>query len=301
MASYGILVVNWPLVLGVDAGGVVVEVGKEAASKYGFQAGDEVFGCTRLGSLGYSAGQEYFLMDAHVTIPKPNNISLIEAATLGVASETACLGLFDGLGMTLPDPKNLPPAQDEWIVILGGASSVGRSAVQLAKACGYKVAASCSSKSAASVKELEAIPFDYKKSIDEQVKEVMEITSGKVARIFDAVAADDPVLPRELFKVSKSSHKFFSTTNDWAGIGDFEGGKTHQVELGPVGRPEADDLNAKIASYIPVIVGLIQSGKLLPGEYEVIGEGGFDDAVKAYTHQRSGAGGSRKVVVRVSR
>jgi NADPH:quinone reductase-like Zn-dependent oxidoreductase len=299
MAAYGLLVVNWPLGLGVDAAGVVVEVGSEASSKYGFAPGDQVFGCTRLGMLGYTGAQEYFLFDAAVTLRKPENISLVEAVTLGVASETACLGLFDGLNITLPDPKNLPASKDEWVIILGGASSVGKAAIQLAKAAGYKVAASCSSKSAAVVKEIGAVPFDYKQPLADQVKAVLDITDGDVARIYDAVAGNDPVLAKELFKASKSTEKLFATTNDWSGIGDFEGGKTYLVELGYVGRPEGAQLNKKIATYIPVITGLIEAGKLLPAEYEVIGSGGFEDAIKAYHHQLSGAGGSRKVVVKI--
>ena len=57
MSSSGLLVLDWPLVLGVDASGVVVEVGENASKK--FKVGDEVAGCTRLGSKGYSTGQEY--------------------------------------------------------------------------------------------------------------------------------------------------------------------------------------------------------------------------------------------------
>jgi len=135
--------------------------------------------------------------------------------------------------------------------------------------------------------------------LSDKLKDVVDITSGKVSRIFDAVAADDPILAKELFKATKSTEKFFSTTNDWTGIGDFEGGKSRVIKFGPVGRPEAKDLNANIEAYIPLITGLIESGKLMPAEYEVIGEGGFEDAVKAYHHQRSGAGGSRKVVVKI--
>ncbi|KAJ9612425.1 hypothetical protein H2200_004022 [Cladophialophora chaetospira] len=299
MAAYGLLVVGWPLGLGVDAAGIVVEAGSEATSKYGFKVGDGVFGCTRLGTLGYNGAQEYLLFDAHVTFKKPDNISHVEAVTLGVAGDTACLGLFDGLKLDLPDPKNLPASRDEWVILLGGASSVGKAAIQLAKASGYKVVASCSSKSAAGVKELGAVPFDYKQSLEDQVKTVLDITGGDVARIYDAVAGNDPVLAKELFKTSKSTEKLFATTNDWTGITDFEGGKTYLVQLGGVGRPEAADLNGKIAKYIPVITGLVESGKLVPSEYEVIGDGGFDAAVKAYHHQLSGAGGSKKVVVKI--
>jgi len=41
------------------------------------------------------------------------------------------------------------------------------------------------------------------------------------------------------------------------------------------------------------------TGKLQPGEYQVIGEGGFEDAIKASKYQKSGAAGSQKVVVEI--
>jgi len=299
MGNSGILVLDWPLVLGVDAGGVIVEAGENATSEYGLKPGDEVCGCTRLGTKGHSTAQEYFLLDANVTIPKPKNLSLAEAATLGVGAETACLALFEGLKIPLLDPAHLPEEKDEWVVILGGASSVGKFAIQLARVCGYKVVASCSSRSAEVVKELGATPFDYKTSVDQQLEDVLKITSGKYSRIFDAVAADDPVLAKALFKASSAPEKYFATTNDWAGIPDFEGGKTYWTQFGPVGRPEAKELNTSIAKYIPIIVVLVEAGKLKPSDYELIGPGGFGDAVKAYHYQQSGAGGSRKVVVKI--
>lgn len=51
------LVASWPMVLGCDASGTVVEVGKEAESI--FKVGDRVCGCTRLGETGYGTFQEY--------------------------------------------------------------------------------------------------------------------------------------------------------------------------------------------------------------------------------------------------
>lgn len=53
----GLLVSSFPIVLGCDASGVVVEVGKEAESF--FKVGDRVCGCTRLGDPGYGTFQEY--------------------------------------------------------------------------------------------------------------------------------------------------------------------------------------------------------------------------------------------------
>ena len=51
------LVSSFPMVLGCDASGTVVEVGEEAESI--FKVGDRVCGCTRLGEKGYGTFQEY--------------------------------------------------------------------------------------------------------------------------------------------------------------------------------------------------------------------------------------------------
>lgn len=52
----GLLVEGWPIVLGCDASGVVVEVGEEVTK---FQVGAGVFGCVRVGFPGYMTFQEF--------------------------------------------------------------------------------------------------------------------------------------------------------------------------------------------------------------------------------------------------
>lgn len=302
IGNMGLLTVDgFPVGLGVDAAGVVVKVGEKASAK--FKVGDEVCGCTRLGTRGYNTAQEFFLMDADVTIPKPKNISIQQAATVGVGSETACLGIFNGLAVEVPSVDKLPVPRDEWLVVLGGASSVGKFAIQIALACGFKVIASCSAHSADVVRELGASVFDYKKPLEEQVKDTMATTGGKFTRVFDAVASNDALaraLFKELNKEGKTSgQKYFATTNDWSGIGDFEGGKTYQIALGVVGRPDGAELNAQLATFIPLIVGLIEQGKMQPANYDIVGQGGFDDAVEAYKYQQKGAGGANKVLVKI--
>ena len=86
-------------------------------------------------------------MDAQVTFPNPKNITLAQSATIGSGSITAFSGIFDGLKIQLIDPENLPDPKDEWVLVFGGASSVGKCAVQTLKAAGYKVVTTCSAKS----------------------------------------------------------------------------------------------------------------------------------------------------------
>ena len=301
MATVGLLVLEWPLVIGADASGVIVEASPEAESKYNFKAGDYVCGCTRLGMKQYAAGQEYFLMDAQVTIPKPKNLALAQAATIGAALETASLAVFQGLRIDLFDPDTEQGGKDDWMVVLGGGSSVGAAAIQLLRAAGYKVLASCSERSVANVRNLGADTFDYKASMQDQVDRVFEITEGKIGGIFDAAASDDPVVAKELFNHDswQSASKLFATTNDWSDVGSWSGGQTYEIELGPIGRPDAKDLNGFLEKVIPVLVKLVEHGKVKSGDYEVIGDGGLEDIVRAYKHKAGGASGQRKIVVKV--
>ena len=50
---------------------------------------------------------------------------------------------------------------------------------------------------------------------------------------------------------------------------------------------------------IPVIVGLVEKGMVVPNPYDIVGKGGFEDAIEALKYQQSGAGGSNKVLVKI--
>lgn len=52
----GLLVESWPIVLGCEFSGVVVEAGKDVKD---FKIGDKVYGIVRIGFPGYMAFQEY--------------------------------------------------------------------------------------------------------------------------------------------------------------------------------------------------------------------------------------------------
>jgi len=283
---------------------VVVRTGSKAVGPLGpFKIGDEVLGCTRVGSKGYSTCQEYFLMDAALTTPKPKNITLPQAATVGVGFYTACLGVFYGLHIAIPHPGELPAPSGAWAVVTGGASSVGKYAVQLLKALGFKVATTCSAKSAEVLKDIGAdATIDYKRSEEEQIEELLSVTGGKAGRIFDAVACNEGFAMKIFEKLEKvEGSKWFTTTNDWTPMpsSSFSGGAIYPIKLGHIGRPGATELNAKISLFIPLIHSLIESGKVVPSEYEVIGKTGFESAIEAYAYQGAGKGGNKKVLVKL--
>ena len=73
-----------------------------------------------------------------------------------------------------------------------------------------------------------------------------------------------------------------------------------QVALGPIGKPDAKDLNGKLVKYIPVIFNLLDGGKIKPNEVHVFGQG-FEKVAAAVEHQQKGTGAGSKVVVELGK
>ncbi len=131
---------KFPMILGFDLAGVVLEVGSQVT---GFQVGDEIYG-----SLGVPGGAyaEIAAVPQKVAAIKSKKISFEEAAALPVAALTAL--------QSLRDKANIQPSQS--VLINGASGGVGIFAVQIAKALGAEVTGVCSSKNLDFVKSLGA-------------------------------------------------------------------------------------------------------------------------------------------------
>jgi NADPH:quinone reductase-like Zn-dependent oxidoreductase len=149
MAQQGFSVESWPFTPGCDASGIVVKTGPNSVSALGteWKEGDRVFGCTRVGTKGYTPWAEYFLFDAQVCFPVPHNLSLAEVAGTSVGLLTAAVGVFTHLHIPLIDVDSLPGARNEWALVFGGSGSVGQFAVQFLKLAGFEVVTTSSAKS----------------------------------------------------------------------------------------------------------------------------------------------------------
>jgi NADPH:quinone reductase-like Zn-dependent oxidoreductase len=117
-------------VLGCDIAGRVEAVGKNAQQ---FKPGDEVFGVTGFAGKGFA---EYVCALEKKLALKPANLSFEEAAAVPVAASTALQGLRD-YGRIQPGHK---------VLIEGASGGVGTFAVQIAKAFGAEVTATCSTR-----------------------------------------------------------------------------------------------------------------------------------------------------------
>ncbi len=124
--------------LGADIAGIVEAVGTNVTQ---FKLGDEIFG-------GCSGGgfAEYTLTRENAIVLKPASLTFETVAAVPVAALTALQGLRDK-GQIQPGQK---------VLIDGASGGVGTFAVQIAKAFGAEVTATCSTRNLDMVRSIEA-------------------------------------------------------------------------------------------------------------------------------------------------
>lgn len=118
---------KFPLVLGYDVAGEVVEIGPEVTR---FQPGDAVFGGVYVRRQGGSYA-ELALAQESALAPKPQSLSFEEAAVVPMAGLTALQALRDKGEL----------GSGEKAMINGASGGVGHFAVQIASALGARVTA----------------------------------------------------------------------------------------------------------------------------------------------------------------
>lgn len=129
-----------PLVLGWDVSGVVEDVGLGVTL---FKPGDEVFGMLPY-PRGVGAHAEYAVGPTRAFVPKPAQLSHVQAAALPLAGLTALQSLVDTAQLRTGDR----------VLIHAAAGGVGHLAVQLAKAYGAHVIGTASATNHAFLAEL---------------------------------------------------------------------------------------------------------------------------------------------------
>ena len=138
--DYGLFIVpNWqyPAILGSDGAGTVAAIGSSVS---GFNVGDRVFFQSGYGSPDVSTFQEYIKLPAEVVAKTPKNISDEEASGIVLATHAAATAFYDKTGHGMTPPWGVGGdvvGKDKAIVILGGSSSVGQYAIQLARLSGF--------------------------------------------------------------------------------------------------------------------------------------------------------------------
>ncbi|WP_226038094.1 NADP-dependent oxidoreductase [Aquibacillus saliphilus] len=135
---------SFPIILGWDVAGIIVETGKDVKN---FAVGDEVF--ARPDTTADGTYAEYTTVDENLLAKKPKNLSYEEAASIPLAGLTAWQCLVDKTEVKKGDK----------VLIQAGAGGVGSLAIQMAKHLGAYVATTASETNEAYVKQLGADQF----------------------------------------------------------------------------------------------------------------------------------------------
>ncbi|HEX8932296.1 MAG TPA: NADP-dependent oxidoreductase [Patescibacteria group bacterium] len=140
---------NFPVTLGGDFSGVIIDAGKVSA----FKVGDEVYGSTLVLGAGSGAFAEFAVAKAETIALKPKNTTYIEAAALPLVGVSAYQALVEHIKLS----------KGQKILIHGGAGGIGSIAIQLSKHLGAYVVATANGKDKDFVKALGADEvIDYK-------------------------------------------------------------------------------------------------------------------------------------------
>ncbi|WP_078548358.1 NADP-dependent oxidoreductase [Litchfieldia alkalitelluris] len=177
---------EFPIILGWDAAGVVVEVGSNVTD---FKVGDSVF--TRPATTNRGTYAEYLSVDTNLLARMPEKMSFEEAASIPLAGLTAwqCLVDFGNI------------QKGEKVLVHAGAGGVGIFAIQIAKSLGAYVATTASENNIEFLKSLGADEvINYKEN------DFSEVLNG-LDLVLDSMGGD---IQSKSYKVLKEKGKLVS-------------------------------------------------------------------------------------------
>ncbi|CAL8315593.1 unnamed protein product [Lota lota] len=161
---------EFPLILGRDVSGVVVECGSQVTH---FAPGDEVWAAVPPWKQGSLA--EYLTLTEYEVSHKPKSLSHTEAASVPYVATTALSALVNAAGLCRDN------CSDKRVLITGGSGGVGTFSIQLLKAWGAHVTVTCAGNAEGLVRGLGA-------------DEVVDYTAGDVGAQLESTEKYDVVL-----------------------------------------------------------------------------------------------------------
>ncbi|KIW44755.1 uncharacterized protein PV06_03203 [Exophiala oligosperma] len=184
---------KYPIVPGCEVAGEIVEVGSGVT---GLSVGQRVIAsCDSYVQRAPDSGafQEYSVVKAAITAPIPDSLSYEAASVLPIGLSTAGSALFLPKHLGLPVPSLTPKRIEGVILVLGGSSSVGCNAIQLAKAAGVEVITTAGKHNFELVKSLGAArAFD--RSAPDTINDILTYLRGKkLLGIVNAIGDKDTV------------------------------------------------------------------------------------------------------------
>ncbi|KAI0674318.1 oxidoreductase [Trametes maxima] len=295
-------------ILGLDWAGEVVQVGRNVTSR---QVGERVAGFV-LGnsSDGIGAFAEYVKSPADLVWRIPEKLSYDEAASMSIGLCTCAQALYHKGRLELPLPGKEAVERNEWFFIYGGSSSCGQYTIQLARASGFKVAATSSPRNFELLKSLGAAAvFDYHDP--EIVQKVKQVTGDSIRYGLDAIGSRaTQELSQRVFGPAGGKLLTLMPVVPEAKVRDDVTVTFTLVHTGlrqpldfpayvpGVHYPASSDDNAEMVAFIATIPQLVEQGRLVPNPLK-LWDGGLAAVPQGLRYLQEGNVSGEKIVVRV--
>ncbi|TFY84007.1 hypothetical protein EWM64_g14 [Hericium alpestre] len=267
----GVFVDEFPAVAGNDGAGTIEELGEGVT---GVQKGDRVL-LQGLWVPDRGTFQQYVLGDAVRVAKIPSKYSFDEAATVPLTFATAAIGLYGkkgaargGAGLARPwTASGRDKYKGNAALIVGGSSSVGRYAIQLAKLSGFgPIITTASSRNAEYAKSAGATHvIDYHTTSYADLPAAVAKIAPSVPLVYDAIAS--PEAQEASWKILAPKGSLITTLEPSVGkLGEeAEDGKTVHFVFGSSNSPE----NYYISNdFYDHLTSLLDTGAIKPNRFE---------------------------------
>ncbi|CAO2651548.1 Nn.00g041180.m01.CDS01 [Neocucurbitaria sp. VM-36] len=288
--DYGIFLQKYPNVCGTDVAGEVYEVGEGVTH---VKKGDRVLAhAFSLVTNNPANGgfQLYTSCNALVVSKIPSDLAYTSAAVLPLAISTASACLFRRETLALPLPTSSPSSNGKSVLIWGGSSSVGATAIQLAVGAGVKVVSVASKHNLDKLKGLGATAaIDYKSP--KAAEDIIAALEGtEFAGICDCIGTPDAAAAwAPVFK--KLGGRYGSVMPNAQGLPEgIEGASVFGPSVALADRYVGDVVWAK---WVPEA---LKAGTLKAVPEAIVIQGGLDAVQKGYDEQKKGVSFGKIVV-----
>ncbi|KAG2126311.1 chaperonin 10-like protein [Suillus clintonianus] len=292
-SGYIQFVPSYPAVIGEEAAGTVEAVGEGVTD---FKKGDRIFFQAQIGSK-FTTFQQYCIVFAYSAAKIPENISFDQAASVQVGIIPFAVALYaqqpEGLAHLAPWLEGgHGKYAGQPIVIMGGTSTLGQYATQLARLSGFSpLITTASFHNTELLSSLGATHvLDRKLSTAALKDAIAKITSTPIALAFDAISLPD---------TQQTAHDIITAggtviTVRAPQVDNKSEDKVVQQVVGIIHAPPNRELGK---SFMPVLTQWLADGTIKPNTVEVV-PGGLNGVSSGLQRLKNNLVNGKKLVVR---
>jgi NADPH:quinone reductase len=261
---------------GLEVAGTIEAGDAATLAEYGFSLGQSV--CALVAGGGYA---QYCVAPAAQCLPVPAGLSMVQAASLPETFFTVYSNVVMRGGL----------AAGETILIHGGSSGIGVTAIQLAKALGATVITTVGSDDKAAACLALGADFVINYKTHDFLEETKRITSNQGVNVLLCMVAGS-YLPRNIAALADDGRLVVIATQG-GNMGELDIGALMRRRLTVTGstlRPRPIAFKATIAQALKRVVWpLIESGRIKPVIHTVLDANQADSGAQAHALMESSA------------